>query len=214
MATVAKQKQATVPSRITRPRAIKVRVKPNVLTLAQVQKLAACEKIIERNLKSLIEVGNALREIQEGKLYKGTHSSFEAYLREKWDISKSHGYRMIDAVKEIEVSPTGDKIENEHQARKAKAARNGKGPVPEIIETIDGEWVEIVDTPVGIVAVTAEAESLVPMIVAELDRAAKDIRQLSEAENLTLDHIVTIREAAKRVVVKLQEADAVVKAVE
>lgn len=80
--------------------------------------LASCEQRIERGLKTFIDVGQALAEIRDSRLYKGTHDTFEAYLEGRWGMSRAHAYRMISAAEVV--SPMGD-IEapptNERQTR-------------------------------------------------------------------------------------------------
>jgi hypothetical protein len=72
--------------------------------------LKRCEAIIERNLKTFIDVGNALLEIRDNRLYRGTHKTFEAYCRERWGWNRSHSYRLIDAAQiSKNLSPMGDK---------------------------------------------------------------------------------------------------------
>jgi hypothetical protein len=82
--------------------------------------------IIKESLPKYQEVGSALAEILSGKLYKPTYKSFKSYLLERWKISRAHGYRLIDATREAEMSPIGDKPANEHQARKRSASAKGK----------------------------------------------------------------------------------------
>lgn len=57
--------------------------------------LADCEQRIERGLRSFVDIGQALAEIRDGRLYKGTHESFEAYCHERWDIGRDYADRMI-----------------------------------------------------------------------------------------------------------------------
>lgn len=142
--TVTKLKQATVKSRITRPKAVRAPapVQSEELSVVQAERLAELETIVERGQQTFLEVGNALREIQERKLYRGTHATFAEYLKEKWSISKAHAYRQIKAAKTVEASPVGDTIQNEHQAR--QVAKASKAPAP-VIEIVDGEIVEEVE---------------------------------------------------------------------
>jgi len=80
--------------------------------------------------KSFLEKWKHLKAIKDGKLYRETHSSFEDYCKQRWNISRSHANRLIDAAKvveEIQMSPMGDKStqelpQNERQARKIKDA--------------------------------------------------------------------------------------------
>jgi hypothetical protein len=90
-------------------------------------RLADLEQIIDKGKAAFIEVGEALAEIRDNQLYKEKCSTFEAYLDERWQISRAQGYRLIAAAKVAEMSPIGDKPDNEHQARKIiSEARRGK----------------------------------------------------------------------------------------
>ena len=81
------------------------------------RRLAELEDIIGRDLPTFVEVGKAIREIRDSRLYRETHDTFEEYCRERWGWSRAHAYRQMDAVWTAEVlSPIGD-IANEAQAR-------------------------------------------------------------------------------------------------
>lgn len=72
-------------------------------------RLAACEEVIQRGQRSFIEVGKALLEIRNDRLYRLTHPTFEDYCRERWGFAKSHVYRFIESVGIMDaVSPRGD----------------------------------------------------------------------------------------------------------
>ena len=47
-------------------------------------RLAECEAVIERGQQTFIEVGQALMEIRDSRLYRETHATFEAYCNERW----------------------------------------------------------------------------------------------------------------------------------
>jgi hypothetical protein len=59
--------------------------------------LASCEQRIERGLKTFIDVGQALAEIRDSRLYKGSHSSFEDYCRERWGFSRVRAHQLTSA---------------------------------------------------------------------------------------------------------------------
>ena len=81
-------------------------------------RLAELEQTIERGLQTFVEVGQALAEIRDGRLYRATHDTFESYLSGRWNISRSRGYRLIDASAVVDaLSPFGDIPANEAQAR-------------------------------------------------------------------------------------------------
>ena len=79
--------------------------------------LVTLEAIIEAGLATFVEVGTALAEISDQRLYRATHDTFEAYVADRFGISRSSAYRKIEAARVVGVvSPTGD-IPNERQAR-------------------------------------------------------------------------------------------------
>ena len=79
------------------------------------------EAIIEMNQNKFYETGKALRRIRDLGLYRQLlFKNFETYVKERWDMARSHAYRLIEASKVIDnLSPIGDKIlpQNESQAR-------------------------------------------------------------------------------------------------
>jgi hypothetical protein len=79
-------------------------------------RLTELEAVIERGIATFVDVGLALAEIRDGRLYRQTHSTFDDYCRERWGFSRSRGYRLIRAAELAAVSPVGD-IPNERQAR-------------------------------------------------------------------------------------------------
>lgn len=55
------------------------------------------EAVIERGLKTFVEVGEALAEIRDAELYREDYGTFEAYLEGRWGLSRGRGYQLIDA---------------------------------------------------------------------------------------------------------------------
>jgi len=86
----------------------------------QQDRLKHLETIIAKNQYRFYEIGQALLEIRDSRLYKQTlFTSFEAYARSRWDIGRSQLYRLIDAYSVINnLSPIGDRFPgNEAQTR-------------------------------------------------------------------------------------------------
>jgi hypothetical protein len=69
--------------------------------------LAECERVIERGLKTFIEVGDALTRIRDERLYRETHATFESYCRERWDFDASRARQLISAAKTVTVVTVG-----------------------------------------------------------------------------------------------------------
>jgi len=83
-------------------------------------RLTQLENIIAGNQNRFYEIGKALKEIRDSRLYKLTlFDTFEAYARARWDIGRSQAYRLINAYNVItHLSPIGDRLPgNETQTR-------------------------------------------------------------------------------------------------
>ena len=87
------------------------------ITLKESGDLVRLEKTIAKGLEAFVEVGEALAEIRDRKLYRIEHGSFDAYLETKWKISRSRASRLIQAAEVVKLLPTGNKPTTERQAR-------------------------------------------------------------------------------------------------
>lgn len=88
------------------------------LTTDEARRLRECESVIKRGLDTFYEVGNALAEIRESRLYRIDYASFEDYCRERWNISRFYAHRLIDAAQVVEILlPMGNTPSSERQAR-------------------------------------------------------------------------------------------------
>ncbi len=84
------------------------------------KRLAHLESVIKKYRQDFYSVGKALKEIRGGRHYqKLSFKSFESYVRVRWDMGRSHAYRLIEAVAVIDnLSPIGDVLpKNEAQVR-------------------------------------------------------------------------------------------------
>jgi SAM-dependent methyltransferase len=105
------------------------------------------EKVIEQGLNTFIDVGNALLAIREGKKYRAAgYSTFESYCQQRWQLSRSTAYQLMDAASTASVlSANADKITpvNEAQVRPlAPLARNDPQAAAEV-------WAEAVEEAGG-----------------------------------------------------------------
>jgi len=122
------------------------------ITLAESKRLVELEVIIKRGKKVFIEVGLALAEIRDSRLYRIEHPSFESYCKKKWNFGKSYAHQLIESAIVVQslpqkVSAMADSITSERQARAIakveperraevleKAASNGKLTAKSITE--------------------------------------------------------------------------------
>jgi len=86
-------------------------------------RLAELEATIERGLQTFVDVGNALLEIRDGRLYRAQYGTFELYCRERWGFSNENARRLMRSaevmqVLEAETPPIGGVLPTtESQAR-------------------------------------------------------------------------------------------------
>jgi hypothetical protein len=91
---------------------------PAELSKVDLGRLAELEVIVELGMTTFVEVGTALLEIREARLYRATHDTFEAYCRERWGMSKTHANRLTKAAEVVQdLTPIGVKSANEAQVR-------------------------------------------------------------------------------------------------
>lgn len=72
------------------------------LTLVERHTLADLERRIEKGMKTFIDVGQALIDIRDRRLYREDFSSFEDYVEKRWEMSVRHAHRMCDAAEIVQ----------------------------------------------------------------------------------------------------------------
>lgn len=116
------------------------------IAIAESQRLTQLEVRIREGLKTFVDVGAALLEIRDARLYRQDYSTFEEYCQERWGLKERQAYRLMDAsavVAHLESCPIGQllpttesqvrpltKLEPEEQTivwqRATETAPNGK----------------------------------------------------------------------------------------
>lgn len=61
----------------------------------EISRLAKCEEVIDRGLHTFVDVGNALLEIRDSRLYRETYSTFEDYCKERWGWARNYANKLI-----------------------------------------------------------------------------------------------------------------------
>lgn len=100
--------------------------------------LATCEAALDNLRVAFWAAGKALQVIRDARLYRDTHATFEDYVEQRWDMSRSPAYRLIDAWPLAErLSPMGDKL-NERQVRELLplANRHGRDAAVTVYRTV------------------------------------------------------------------------------
>lgn len=145
------------------------------------ERLDAAVKIIDKGMDTFLTVGVALLGIKEGKLYRETHPTFEAFCKAKWSMSRPRAYQLIASVKVVNnlslgMSTTVDKPTSERQVRVLAAL-----PQEQQAEA----WTEAVATaPKGKVTV-AHVQTVVDKMTGKHDR----VRQLEAKVDDFIRHL-------------------------
>jgi len=72
------------------------------ITSIEQSQLKEYEVVIERGLKTFVNVGLALMAIRDKGLYRHDYGTFEDYCRERWGMARRTAYQLIDAVEVVE----------------------------------------------------------------------------------------------------------------
>lgn len=105
--------------------------------------LCACEETIGRGFCSFVEVGLALVKIRDERLYRQHYCDFEHYCRQRWDFSRIHAHRNIEAARIYEMLPVGNRPANEAQVRPLTRIRTEDGKLDQ--KAITRVWRRVVD---------------------------------------------------------------------
>lgn len=70
---------------------------PGALAPDEQQRLDHLETIIDSGMQSFVIVGKALAAVRDGRLYRGTHRTFESYVSDRWGWTRATAYDYIAA---------------------------------------------------------------------------------------------------------------------
>ena len=108
----------TAPVAITGPRDVR-----------DAKRLAALEVTIERGKTAFVEVGEALIEIRDSRLYRINHATFEAYCKSRWGFTHQRASQLMTAAAVVTALPeSATTVANEAQARELAPVLAEHGP--------------------------------------------------------------------------------------
>jgi hypothetical protein len=91
-----------------------------IITIQESARLVELEAVVSKGIQSFIEVGEALCEIRDSRLYRIEYSSFEDYIVDKWKMSLPRAKQLIGAAKvsaNLEAATIVARPKTESQAR-------------------------------------------------------------------------------------------------
>lgn len=68
-----------------------------ILAPGEIARLEQLEGTIKTGITTFINVGLALAEIRDAKLYRQTHTTFQSYCKDKWGFTRQRAYQLIGA---------------------------------------------------------------------------------------------------------------------
>lgn len=83
------------------------------LSVQEEKRLEQLEGVVVENFQTFVQVGQALAEIRDRKLYRVKALTFEKYCKELFDIAKSRAYELISAADVVENVRHGGRFEGE-----------------------------------------------------------------------------------------------------
>jgi hypothetical protein len=132
---------------------------PTDMSAQERRHLGALERRISAGLQTFREVGNALLEIRDARLYRESHGTFEQYCAERWGMNRARAYQLMDSARVVAVLGDPEDLRNEGQARElaplnredavkvwtmveARAEQTGKPVTATLIRQVKGEVIE------------------------------------------------------------------------
>lgn len=163
----------------------------NQITETENKRLTELEHVIDGGLKTFVDVGMALLEIRDSRLYRKDYGTFEEYCRDRWGMERRRTYQIMDAAKVVGNVNLGTQIApaNERQARPIASLPPEVQPVA---------WQRAIDTAPDGRVTAAHVQSVVDTFKPEVARA-KQAMEITTYSHNSLEYYtpVYILEAAR-----------------
>ncbi|MGW2044667.1 ParB/Srx family N-terminal domain-containing protein [Streptomyces sp. NPDC001858] len=142
----------------------------DILTASESNALTEHEAVIERGIQTFYEVGMALADIRDRKLYRADYGTFEEYAQQRWNMSRTRAYELMSA--SAVVSAIAD-TETPAPANEGQARALSRVPEPERAAV----WAETVERTEGKPTAAAVRETYEQRQPPKPQRAAKPVEE-------------------------------------
>lgn len=94
-------------------------MKTEAITIAESKRLIELEALIAKGKQTFVEVGLALTQIRDCRLYRSDFDTFEAYCKKRWGFSRQYAHQIISGVAAVKALPPNlsTMVDTERQAR-------------------------------------------------------------------------------------------------
>jgi DNA modification methylase len=137
-------------SRLGRGRRVVVCRSQLALDCAERARLTELEQVVERGFETFLQVGAALLEIRQRKLYREGHETFEDYCRTRWGFGARRARQLIAAAQIGTAVP----VENEAQARELAPLRADEAALAAVVQELQAAHGDKLTAPLIREAVT------------------------------------------------------------
>lgn len=177
------------------------------LTVIERNNLVELESVIQKNLTAFYEVGFALMQIRDNRLYREIYGTFEEYCKSKWDISRPRAYELMKAAEVKEnLSAVADiperqlrpltRIKDPEERREVyqkavETAPDGKVTAKHIEETVN----EYRHTETHVVS---DAMTFAGIAISQLERIRQDDPKRQDALGKVARWVETHKQGEKR----------------
>ena len=157
-------------------------VKSENLSINESNRLVELERKIEHGITTFIEVGEALMEIRDSRLYRGEYGTFQDYCRKEWKMSRPRVYQLIGAA---EVAPRLSTMvdkppTSERQARSLTKLESEQQPVAwnRAVEIADGKPPTARQVEQAVIELVPNRDDKSPQEVVAIERKRRRKREL------------------------------------
>ncbi len=110
-----------------------------VMSIRESQRLAELEKVIAKGQKTFVEVGLALVEIRDLRLFKGEYSSFNEYCQKRWGWEQRYTRYVIAGAEAVKSLPEGTRTLVNHETTARELAKAAPEQRAGVVQTIVAE---------------------------------------------------------------------------
>ena len=89
-----------------------------ILSATEEKRFLQLKKVVKQGVATFVQVGKALFDIREARLYRGTHGTFVKFCKDEFNLSYSYAHRIIEASKvATKLLPISKEVPNESVVR-------------------------------------------------------------------------------------------------
>lgn len=136
------------------------------------------EQVIEKGVKTFLQVGESLAVIRDRRLYRESYGTFEEYLDKRWDLKRARAYQLINAADVLKALPgeMSTIVDTESKARElAKVEPEKRAEVVE--KAVEATGGKLTAKSLREAAQDAEARNAVIEVAREIDRERRKERK-------------------------------------